>query len=137
MKRYLDFGSLPNETDESLAARQNEFAIHFGRADVGADREYDSLKLELTGGMACYATFLSMGMEHDYSPACRDSLRGTTFPVAIVHGAMDIVPESTSRKYVDLFPPENVSFEVLQEANHFVYDHSRVADIVKETLARR
>lgn len=138
MKRYLDFGSLPNETDESLAARHNEFAIHFGRADMGTNNgEYDAFQPELTGGMACYATYLSMGIEHAYIPACRDRLRGTTFPVTIVHGAMDIVPESTSRKYVDLFPAENVTFEVLQEASHSIYDHSRVADIIKETLARR
>lgn len=137
MKLYLDFNSLPNATDESLAKRHNDFAIHFGRADIGSDGEYEDFKPELTGGMACYATFLSMGIEHNYQSVCQERLRDSKFPVAIVHGAKDIVPENTSRKYMDLFPSENVTFEVLQEAKHSMFDHARIAEIIKETLARR
>lgn len=136
MKQYMDFGSLPKETEESLALRQGGFGLHFIRASGGSDEYFEPPKTESIGGMACYATFLSMGIEHDYIPACKERLAGSTFPIAIVHGENDMIPPSTSRKYVDLFPPDNVTFEVLPDADHFIFDHPRTTEIVKATLAR-
>ena len=60
----------------------------------------------------------------------------STFPVSIVHGAKDMIPESTTRKYMELFPPENVKFYRIEDASHSLFDHPQVVDIVKETLER-
>ena len=137
MKRYLDFGSLPQETDQSLAKRQNEFAAHYARAEGKEDpRDASQVQANLTGGMACYANFLSLGIEHDYVPACKELLSKSTFPVAIVHGGSDMMPESTSRKYIELFPKGNVTFEVIPRADHMLPEHPRAAEIVKECMAR-
>jgi pimeloyl-ACP methyl ester carboxylesterase len=136
MKRYLDFGSLPNETDEMLASRQAEFAVHYYCAERGNDDAAKKLDANLIGGMACYATFLSMGMEHDYIPVCRGRLAQSTLSVSIVHGSKDMVPESTTRKYVDLFRKGNVKFYTAEDADHDLYDRPQVVDIVKETIER-
>lgn len=137
MKRYMDFSSLPQQTDETLAKRQNEFSIHYHRAEGKEDtQDPASVEAGLTGGMACYATFLSMGIEHDYVPICKELLSASTFPVSIVHGGDDLLPESASRTYVDLFPKGNVHFEVIPNEAHFIYDHPRVAEIVQDTMKR-
>jgi proline iminopeptidase len=136
MKRYLNFSSLPNETDDSLALRQNEFAVHFMRADKGIEGDLDNLEPGNTGGMACYATFLSMGIEHDYTSDIRELLKDSKFPVAIVHGEEDMVPVGMSRKYLNLFPPGSTTFEVVPGVGHFIFDHPRCAEIVKNTIDR-
>ena len=140
MKRYLDFGSLPNETETTLAQRQNDFAIHYFRAmssKDGSDTEPpEDLNPSLIGGMACYATFLSMGIEHNYISACQERLRNSTFPVAIVHGTKDMIPASTTQKYVQLFPTQNINFYTVQDADHSLFDHPEAVKIVKETLGR-
>ena len=136
MKLYLDFGSLPKETDETLAARQAGFAQHYYRAVEGVDESptKPTVDEKMIGGMACYATFLSMGMEHDYIPALKERLSGATFPVTIIHGAKDFIPESTSRKYVDLFPPGQVQFHTIEDCDHDLFDSAEVGSIVKNTL---
>lgn len=134
-KRYFDFSTLPQETDESLAKRHMEFAAHFGRAQ-GASLELDQMDAGMTGGMACYASFLSLGMEHNYIPICQRLLAQSNFPVSIVHGGNDLMPESSTYQYTQLFPPQNVHWEVIPDEAHFLFDHPRVTDIVKETMAR-
>jgi hypothetical protein len=96
----------------------------------------DSLEPGLTGGMACYGTFLSMGMEHDYIPTCRERLAGSNFPMPIVYGGQDMVPQSTGCTCMNIFPLEHVQFEIVEDADRFVFDHPRAVEIVKETLAR-
>ncbi len=136
-KRYFDFSSLPRETDESLAKRHMEFAIHYARAEGKImDMERNPVEAGLTGGMACYANFLSLGMEHDYTSVCKRLLAQSEFPVSIVHGENDLMPESTTRQYAELFPSQNVTWEVIPDEAHFLFDHPRVADIVKETMDR-
>ena len=133
MKKYLDFGSLPNETEETLAMRQNEFAVHYFRA---AKEEAPKLDPSFTGGMACYATFLSMGIEHNYIPACKERLTTSSFPVSIVHGSKDMIPVSTTRKYIQLFPKDNVQFYVIEDGDHSLFDHKESINIVNETMKR-
>ena len=136
MKRYMDFGSLPKETDETLALRQAEFAKHYYRAMPNGTPRKPDVEPGMIGGMACYATFLSMGMEHDYVPALKEMLRNSAFPVSIVHGARDIIPESTSRQYVDLFPEDHVKFHSIAEGDHDLFDLSDVGEIVLKTIER-
>eukprot|EP00934_Nitzschia_sp_Nitz4_P009447 Nitzschia sp. Nitz4//scaffold313_size41840//9612//10730//NITZ4_007431-RA/size41840-processed-gene-0.2-mRNA-1//1//CDS//3329547415//9437//frame0 len=135
VKRYMDFNSLPQQTDESLAKRQNEFGVHFFRA-TGVEGDTSNVEAGLTGGMACYATFLSMGIEHDYVPICQKMLENATFPVSIVHGADDLMPEGATRQYEQLFPAANVSFETIPNTGHFMCEHPRAVEIVKETMAK-
>lgn len=135
MKRYFDFSTLPQETDESLAQRHMEFAVHYGRAQ-GASIALDQVDASMVGGMTCYASFLSLGIEHDYIPTCQQLLAQSKFPVSIVHGGNDLMPESSTYQYVELFPSQNVQWEVIPDEAHFLFDHPRVAEIVKETIAR-
>ena len=128
ISRYFDFSNLPKETDESLAALQNEFAVHYNRA-VGTEH-HDA---EGIGGMAAYAGYFSMGMEHDYVPALQKMLSSSNFPVQILHGSEDFIPPSESQRYADLFPAENVKLEVVN-AGHFLYDDPTVIGIVKECV---
>jgi len=140
MKKYLDFGSLPTETDESLAERQYEFAQHYYRADFDGDEakvkaEMEKVDKSMIGGMACFATFLSMGMEHDYIPECRRRLSGSSFPVSIVHGGKDMIPEYTSRQYMKIFPPHNQpQFHSIPDVE--IFDHPDAFGIVHETIKR-
>ena len=135
MKLYLDFGSLPKETEESLALRQAGFAKHYYRAVEGVDEPTKPpVDSKMIGGMACYATFLSMGMEHDYVPALKERLSGADFPVSLVHGVKDFIPESTSRKYIDLFPAGQVKFHTIEDGDHDLFDLEEVGSIVKNTI---
>lgn len=138
MKQYLDFGSLPKETDATLAMRQAGFAKHYYRAVQGTDDDGQNKPVhpELIGGMACFATFMSMGMEHDYVKPLKERLAHTTFPVAIVHGSNDLIPVTGSQKYIDLFTEGQVEFHTISDADHELFEFAQVADIVNKTIAR-
>ncbi|CAB9516909.1 Proline iminopeptidase [Seminavis robusta] len=136
MKVYMDFGSLPKETDETLALRQAGFAKHYYRA-VDTSNEKEPVDPKLIGGFACYATFLSMGMEHNWIPDLKERFSGTTFPVSIVHGAKDFLPESTSRNYETLFSTKDqVEFYTVEDGDHDLFDFPEVGEIVKKTTGR-
>ena len=134
-RRYFDFSGLPYQTDESLAKLQNEFVIHYQRADQQVtNKNIDEIEAGSIGGMSVYATYLSMGMEHDYSSAMRQRLKDSTFPVSIVHGTKDLNPPSSSRRYVDIFPSANVKWFELEDS-HFLHANPLVAEIVKATFS--
>ena len=82
------------------------------------------------------ATFLSMGIEHNYIPACKERLTTSSFPVSIVHGSKDMIPVSTTRKYIQLFPKDNVQFYVIEDGDHSLFDHKESIKIVNETMKR-
>jgi proline iminopeptidase len=137
-KRYFDFSKFAQETEETLQQKQIDFAMHYGRAEaLGATGPTMALpSKDLVGGMATFAQFLSMGLDHNYIPACKRLLdkANVEIPVAIVHGANDMMPEISTRKYLEIFP--HASFEVIPGEGHFLFDHSRVVEIVKETMGK-
>lgn len=143
-KKYFDFSNFPNETEETLQQRQIDFAIQYARAEenegmAGTSSTVDNNKeisKDQFGGMACYAQYLSMGMEHNYIPACKRllAISNVIFPVVIVHGADDMVPESTSKQYQEIFP--NASYYVIHDAGHFLFDHPEVLEIVKVNMEK-
>lgn len=136
---YLDFGSLPKETEESLALRQAGFAKHYSRAVQGVEESTNKppADLKTIGGMACFATFLSVGMEHDYIPALKERLSEANFSVSIVYGAKDFIPKSTSRKYIDLFPEGRVDFHSIENGGHDLFDLlDEVGPIVEKNIHR-
>lgn len=139
-KEYMDFGSLPQQTEETLAKRQADIALHYERAVYRKHTPVTTQKsqpLDMVGGMACYASFMSMGMEHDYRDACKERLQQSTFPVTIVHGCNDTMsPQSISRDYCTLFPSQNVNYQVLEGADHFVFDHPGIVSIVKDAVSK-
>jgi len=140
-KRYLDFSNFPKETEETLQQRQFEFAFQYARAyqDIGdtADMKLTSVSfppIDTMGGMAHFAQFISMGMEHNYLPICKEMIvkADLKIPVSIVHGEKDMLPESCSQQYQEIFPM--ASFEVIPDERHFLMDHPRVIEIIKETI---
>ena len=137
-KRYFDFSNFSQETEMTLQQKQIDFAVHYGRAEAftttgptAAIPSKDSV-----GGMATFAQFLSMGLDHNFIPACKKLLdkANVAIPVAIVHGENDMMPESATRKYQEIFP--QAFFEVIPGEGHFLFDHPRVVEIVKETLEK-
>lgn len=137
LQKYLDFSHFPKETEESLQQRQLDFCVHYKRATEEEDSSFSMPEeRDLIGGLACFAQFFSMGMEHNYILDCQALLlkktNASTFPVSIVHGGLDLMGESGSRQYQDIFP--HAAFHVLPEAGHFLFDEPQVVDIVKETL---
>jgi proline iminopeptidase len=135
-KGFMDFGNLPNETETSLAQKQLEFAKHYDRAaatEIVSLPPMPPIPSNMIGGLAVYATFVSMGMEHDYFPVCKKMLQDSVFPVTIVHGRQDMAPESVSRQYAELFP--NVSYKIIENADHFLYRHPDIVNIVQESLS--
>ncbi|KAG7336734.1 alpha/beta fold family hydrolase [Nitzschia inconspicua] len=137
-REYMDFSTLPQQTETTLARRQFEFAQHYDRAAPKTDNEsLPPTPMGMIGGMAAYATFASMGMEHDYTTACHDRLKDSTFPVTIVHGSKDMAPEDVSRSYCQLFPTTNVTYKIIEGANHFLFDHPDIVPIVQEALTMK
>jgi proline iminopeptidase len=135
--RYFDFGSLPNATEKSLARLHAEFALHFERAsgDDFSQEEMDAMvDDDKIGGLACFATYLSMGFQHNYKPQLQKVFRDTKFPVLIVHGNQDLVPVSSSKEYQELFP--SATLQVLDGANHFLHDDPRVSECIQDILSQ-
>eukprot|EP00965_Chrysotila_dentata_P206683 6183673-Pleurochrysis_carterae.AAC.6 len=143
LRRYFDFGSLPKATETSLAALQEETLLHFQRAaeQAAKDAHDKGLQPEISlsdeppvsaglGGFAAWATYISMGREHDYRKQLRDRLQHSAFPVAIVHGTKDIMPPSSSQDYGDLFPSGHVSFHEV-DGGHFVIEGESAKDVAK------
>jgi pimeloyl-ACP methyl ester carboxylesterase len=74
-----------------------------------------------TGGWMVYASYLSMGRQHDYSGV----LRNVSAPVLVIHGAKDLQPEEVSRRHAAAFPNSQVC--IIRDAGHFSF-HTQPAE---------
>ena len=129
-KRYFDFGSLPQKKEEDLSRLQQEFGEWFMKALSSSSSSSSSPppslpKIEETswiGGWATYASYLSMGMEHDYRPALKARLNNAPFKTIVCHAEKDIMGEEAAKEYSELFPPGMVETHVLPNAGHFLLE---------------
>jgi pimeloyl-ACP methyl ester carboxylesterase len=62
------------------------------------------------------AIYCGMGKHHDYSAA----LRAVATPGLVIHGSLDMQPESVSRGFAARFP--NCRFAQIDGASHFVFE---------------
>jgi proline iminopeptidase len=116
-KRYFDFGHLFAKSDADLVALSSEFPKYYAAALQAKNLTAPAVSAEAeNGGWMVYAMYMSMGKRHDYRPA----MRRVTAPVLVVHGAVDLQPETAGRLYASSFP--NSTFAVIKGAGHFMYD---------------
>jgi pimeloyl-ACP methyl ester carboxylesterase len=76
--------------------------------------------------------YMSLGQRFDF----HSDLKKVTAPVLVIHGSIDLQPESASRQYAAAFP--NAEFAVIPQAGHFPFeDHPQeFARIVGEFLKK-
>jgi proline iminopeptidase len=133
---YFDFGGLFKKSEAELAAMNVGFTKFYRVVyPVGTGEGSDSAQKEIPeqgepGGWMVQGQYFSLGKRHDY----RDALKVIEAPVLVVHGALDLQTEATSRLYADHFV--NGRFEVMMGAGHFVYEErpAAFAAVVKEGI---
>jgi hypothetical protein len=148
VKGYFDFfqSAQGNRCQLGVASRRICHSLRSGRRRTTTtttkrrDEQSQAWWPDGRYGMACYATFLSMGIDGPrllYVPACnKERLAKSNFHVTIVHGDKALAPVSTSRKYLEVFPSKSETFEGIPNADYRLFDHPRAAEIVKKTLQR-
>lgn len=113
-EKYFDFRNIYSQTDDDLAALNEEFGRYFVAS--GAAGEKYTPEAVQAGGWMVAATYMSMGQRHDY----RSAMDVVTAPVLVIHAADDIVQvEEASRSYLELFP--QAQYEVIDSAGHMVF----------------
>lgn len=110
LEEYLDFGNIFARSEADLVALNQEFGQYYQAAI-----EIPLPQQGQPGGWMVQAMYFSMGQRHDY----RAALQAVRAPVLVIHGAADLQSEETTRIYLDAFP--NASFQVVEEAGHFVF----------------
>lgn len=110
LDEYLNFKNIFSKSEADLIALNEGFGKYY-------EVVYESPISEQgqAGGWMVWATYLSMGMRHDYRPALKD----VNAPTLVIHGADDLQTEKASRIYVDALP--NARFHVIQDASHFAF----------------
>lgn len=136
VKRYLSFGRLPTMDESSVARMQGEFATYFRKASP--NMPVDEQSELVVGGWAVYATYLSLGMEHDYRRALKRRLVGAKFRTVIVNGRDDIVPVDEAKPYAELFPKDSVQQSVIG-GGHFLPNErpKELAEAIRPVLLSR
>lgn len=112
MKRYMDFKTLFDKSEQELVALNEEFGAYFIRIIGGVEEMPVQGK---SGGWMVWAQYISMGQRHDYSKALAD----VNVPVLVVHAADDIQSETVSGLYAEAFP--NAKMVVIEDASHSVF----------------
>jgi proline iminopeptidase len=110
MQRYFDFGTIFSKGEADLVALNDEFGRYY--------RQVTSLPFPeqgKPGGWITHAIYLSMGRQHDYTPALKD----VTSPVLVIHGSKDLQPLEASQAYVKALPKAEIS--VIEGAEHFPF----------------
>jgi len=125
MAEYFDFGAVFDKSEAELAVMNVGFVKYYqavypvGSANTGDDTEIP--EEGEPGGWMVQGQYFSLGKQHDY----RSALKVIEAPVLVVHGALDLQTEATSRLYADHFV--NGRFEVMVGAGHFVYEERPAA----------
>lgn len=123
--RYFDFKNLFAKNEAELSGLNLELVKFYSTAAKAAGMPLPAFKGSVgTNGWMTYGMFISMGKEHDY----RDALKNSVVPALILHGEKDIMTEKASREYGDIL--KNSKFVVIKNAGHFVF-HDQPADVSK------
>jgi len=108
--RYFDFQTIFSKDEAALAALNDEFGKYYRSVTSGKFPEAGK-----TGGWIAFATYFSMGRQHDYRPA----LKSVLAPVLIIHGSKDLQPESSCDEYTRGLP--NTRMCSIEGAEHFSF----------------
>jgi proline iminopeptidase len=119
LEEYLDFGSLFDHDEESLASLNLQLGSYILEAmGIAPDVVPQVPGLSETGGWMVHAIYLSLGRHHDY----RDALSSIESDTLVVHGDRDLAPPSASAQYVQLIA--NAELLRVPDADHFFWgDH--------------
>lgn len=136
MKRYLDYRTIFEKDDESLAALHQEFSHYYGRAATAAGMPgLPSGTLPTSpnpwmGGWVVHGLYVSLGRENDLRPML-EKVQARTI---IIHGAKDLSPPESSVDYQRIPNHRKV---IMPASGHFPFtDHPEdFARIVQEFLA--
>ena len=84
------------------------------------------------GGWMMQATFISMGLRHDYS----DAIAQIKTPVITIHGDKDLIPARSSQAFADYFV--NSTYKSIANAGHFGFAEApkEYATLVGDFLAK-
>lgn len=115
LKRYFNFNNLFQMSETDLEGLNAEFVPYYAAALKARGLEAPAYQPGNNGGWMVQAMYISMGQRNDYRPA----LKAVAAPVLVVHGALDLQPESASRQYAGAFP--NARFIVVPDAGHAVF----------------
>jgi proline iminopeptidase len=133
LDRYRNWGGLLERSEAELAALAREIGPFWREAVAanGVTMAAEEMAIDNNGGWMPFATFLSTGLRHDYSPA----LRAVAAPVLVAHGEKDLQSEAASREYVGYFP--SAEFAVVAGAGHFPFFETpqELAAVVARFLA--
>jgi proline iminopeptidase len=116
--RYLDFRSIVDSDERTVAALNREFGAFYAQvarqhgmamADIGAT-------LDDIGGFVVPALYLSLGRRHDWSGFVRE----VQAPVLVLHGERDLQSEQASQSCAAYF--RHARFQVIRGAGHFPFE---------------
>lgn len=131
LKKTFDLGEAIRLDEAALGALYDGFGRYFVEA-AGGPAPVSGAPAGSTGGFATLATYLSLGMRHDYGPA----LSRVNVPVLVLHGKQDLIPPGDS----DLFARSLLRAERrdVDGAGHFpmAEQPEAFAREVREFLAR-
>lgn len=130
LERTFDLGDQLRMDEDTLGALYDGFGQYFAAAT--GPMPDSALPAGRTGGFATMATYLSLGMRHDYAPA----LARVTIPVLVAHGKADLIPPTDSDLFASYFPrAERIDFA---GSGHFPFSEQpeEFAEAVKAFLAR-
>jgi proline iminopeptidase len=113
MAEYFDFRRAFQRSESESGAFYGRFAKFYGAAAGGGVPQTGDVS---AAGYEPLAIYCGMGKHHDYSAA----LRAVATPGLVIHGSLDMQPESVSRGFAARFP--NCRFAQIDGASHFVFE---------------
>ena len=113
MAEYFDFRRAFQRTEEESGTFYGRFARFYGAAAGGPPPQAGDVS---AAGYVPLAVYCGMGKHHDYSAA----LRAVLTPGLVIHGSLDMQPESVTRGFAARFP--NCRPAQIEGASHFVFD---------------
>ncbi|BDS15236.1 alpha/beta fold hydrolase [Aureispira anguillae] len=126
IKRFLDFNTIFEKSEQQLIELNKEFITYFEAAT------HNKIKNSLSGigGWCQYAMFFSMGKVHDYTPY----LKQIQIPTLIIYGEDDIIPLESLTDYLQHIP--HAQLKTIKNASHFPFNEQPIefGKVVKQAF---
>lgn len=129
LKKTFALGEAIRLDEAALGALYDAFGRYF--VEAAGPGPVTGAPAGATGGFATLATYLSLGMRHDYAPA----LTRVNVPVLVLHGKQDLIPPGDSDLFARYFP--RAERRDIDGAGHFpmAEQPEAFAQAVREFLA--
>lgn len=130
LRKTFALGEAIRLDEAALGAQYDAFGKYF--VEAAGQVPVAGAPAGTTGGFATVATYLSLGMRHDYAPA----LSRVNVPVLILHGKQDLLPPSDSDLFARYFP--RAERKDLEGSGHFPFAEQpeAFAEAVRAFLGR-